>query len=133
MKTVSLVCFVGLVLLAVVPSAVGQSGSTKSTRDGVYKKTQADRGGVAFESGCLSCHGEPKFASEVIDKMAGTSVGELFEFMSIQMPQDNPGTLRPGDYADILAYFLSLRGLPAGEAELVPDMEVLKQIQIEKP
>jgi hypothetical protein len=118
-----------MVFLAVASTAVGQS--EKSTRDGVYKKTQADRGGVAFQSTCLSCHGEPKFASDVLDKMAGTSVAELFDFMSTQMPQDNPGALKPGDYADILACFLSLRGLPAGEAELVPDLEVLKQIKIQ--
>jgi hypothetical protein len=36
-------------------------------------------------------------------------------------------------YADILAYFFSLRGLPAGDAELVSDVELLKEIQIDRP
>lgn len=132
-KTVGVACFVGTVLLAVAVSAANQQGSTKSIRDGVYSKAQAERGGSAFEAVCMACHGDPKFGPSVIDNRAGSPVAELFEFMSTMMPEDNPGSLRPGQYADILAYFFSMRGLPTGEAELVPDVEVLKQIRIEKP
>lgn len=132
MKT-GVACFVGTVLLAVAVSAANQQGSTKSTRDGVYSKAQAERGGSAFEMQCIACHADPKFGPSVIDNSDGAPVAELFQFMSTAMPEDNPGSLRPGQYADILAYFFSLRGLPTGEPELVPDVEVLKQIRIEKP
>ena len=69
----------------------------------------------------------------MIDDRAGSPVAELFEFMRTSMPEDNPGALKPGQYADILAYFFSLRGLPAGDAELVSDVALLREIQIDKP
>jgi mono/diheme cytochrome c family protein len=131
--TTCLVCLVGTTLLAVAGSAANQQGSPKSIRDGAYSKAQAVRGGSAFEQQCVGCHGDPKFGFSVIDAREGLTVAELFEFMRGSMPEDNPGSLRPAQYADILAYFLSLRGLPPGDAELAPDVEALKQIQIEKP
>jgi mono/diheme cytochrome c family protein len=120
-------------ILAAAGSAATEQGSKKSVRDGAYSKAQAQRGGSAFERQCLACHGDPMFGPSVIDAREGLPVAELFEFMSASMPEDNPGSLQPAQYADILAYFFSLRGLPAGEAELEPDVEALRQIQIEKP
>ena len=126
-------CFVGTMLLGVAAFASTDQGTEKSVRDGVYTKPQADRGATAFDMRCLACHGDTKFGASVIDKWDGQHVAELFMFMSTSMPEDNPGSVRPEQYADILAYFFSSRGLPAGEAELVPDVEVLKHIRIEKP
>ena len=131
--TVCLACLVGTTILVVAGSAANAQKSAKSIRDGAYSKAQAVRGGSAFEKQCLGCHGDPQFGPSVIDAREGLPVAELFEFMRTSMPEDNPGSLQPAQYADILAYFLSLRGLPAGDAELVPDVKALSQIQIEKP
>ena len=46
------------------------------------------------------------------------------------MPQDSPGRLKPGEYADIVAYLLKLNGYPAGEAELPPDAAKLQALRI---
>ena len=49
------------------------------------------------------------------------------------MPEDNPGGLIPGEYADVLAFIFSISGLPTGETEMNSDAELLQQILIEGP
>ena len=48
------------------------------------------------------------------------------------MPEDNPGSLKQQEYADILAYFLSLNAYPTGDAELAPGAGPMANIKIEK-
>jgi hypothetical protein len=47
------------------------------------------------------------------------------------MPEDNPGSLKPQQYADIVSFFLQLNGYPAGETELPVGAAALKSIQME--
>lgn len=132
--SVGIACFVGAMLLVgAAASGFNDQGGAKSVRDGVYTKAQADRGATAFYMRCTACHGDPDFGPALIDKWDGAPAGELFTFMSTAMPEDNPGSLRPEQFADILAYFISSRGLPPGDADLASDVEVLNQIRIEKP
>jgi mono/diheme cytochrome c family protein len=131
--TFCLACLVGTTILAAAGPAVDAQNGVKSTRDGAYSKEQAARGASAFKQTCHACHTDPKFAPMVLDAWDGLPLGDLFEFVSTSMPEDNPGALPAAQYADILAHFLSLRGLPPGEAELAADVEALRQIQIEKP
>jgi hypothetical protein len=51
--------------------------------------------------------------------------------MSTTMPEDNPGSLKPQQYADVVAYFLKLNGYPAGKTELTGP-EALKTIKLDK-
>ena len=132
-NSASIACIVSTIVLGVAASGFGGQGTEKSIRDGVYTKAQADRGGTTFAARCTSCHGDPKFAPSAIDNYDGTPAAELFTFMSTAMPEDNPGSLKPEEYADILAYFINSRGLPPGAADLPADIEMLKQIRIEKP
>ena len=62
----------------------------------------------------------------------GKSVGDLFEKVKTTMPEDNPGSLKPQQYADIIAYFLKLNEFPVGTAELKGEAEALKGILIDK-
>ena len=48
------------------------------------------------------------------------------------MPQDNPGSLTDEEYVDVIAYMLSVGGMPAGEADLRPDPEDLARVVIEQ-
>jgi hypothetical protein len=50
--------------------------------------------------------------------------------MSTQMPKEQPGTLEPEQYADVIAYLLKINGAPAGKKELPPDEKALKWIRI---
>jgi S-disulfanyl-L-cysteine oxidoreductase SoxD len=131
--SVGLACIGAASLLGVAGSGFEGQGSGRSIRDGVYAKAQADRGGTTFAALCESCHADPKFAPSVIDGRDGTSLAELFDFVSTAMPEDNPGSLKREEYAAILAYFISSRGLPPGAEDLPSDFEALQQIRIEKP
>ena len=46
------------------------------------------------------------------------------------MPADSPGTLKPQQYADVLAYIFSVNGFPEGSAEIAPDPAELKLMKI---
>jgi hypothetical protein len=47
------------------------------------------------------------------------------------MPKNEPGSLAPEEYADLLAYLLKLNQMPVGPTELPADTMVLKTIRIE--
>jgi hypothetical protein len=46
------------------------------------------------------------------------------------MPDDNPGRLSRGKYAEIVAYLLQLNGMPAGPRSMSTDPRQLQQIRI---
>lgn len=58
---------------------------------------------------------------------------ELWEQIRTTMPNDSPGRLKPGEYADIVAYLLRLNGLPDGPEELPADPDRLRALTITPP
>ncbi len=48
------------------------------------------------------------------------------------MPEGDPGSLSPEDYANLLAYFFRLNGYPVGEEPLPADVSALQNIRIEQ-
>ena len=57
----------------------------------------------------------------------------LYAYLTTKMPKNDPGSLAPQEYADVLAYVLKMNGMPAGAAELPADTVQLKAIRIELP
>jgi hypothetical protein len=49
------------------------------------------------------------------------------------MPEDDPGSLNPADYAAVLAYIFEAYGLPSGDTALPTDEETLEAITITRP
>jgi hypothetical protein len=45
------------------------------------------------------------------------------------MPQDDPGSLTPAQYADVVAYILQINGVTPGDRELPPDAAQLRSMQ----
>jgi hypothetical protein len=45
-------------------------------------------------------------------------VGDLFTFMSQQMPLNDPASLKQSDYSAIMAFILKKNGYPAGTKPL---------------
>ena len=120
------------------PPATSSAQSSRSVRDGVYTVAQARRG--AARSGlCAPCHGPdlegdtapPLTGAAFTAKWNGKSVGELFEIISKDMPNDDPGSLSLRQSADYLAYILLANDLPAGKADLPIETEILSQIRFE--
>jgi mono/diheme cytochrome c family protein len=105
----------------------------KSVNEGIYTAAQADRGAATFKTSCTACHEAARFTgNEFLAGWTGKPLHELFQHMSTTMPEDNPGSLKPQQYADIVAYFLRLNGYPAGKDELPSAAEGLKHIAFDK-
>ena len=131
----------GVVALAVlgaagVSAALDQAAT--SVWDGVYTEAQAKKGEAVYFARCVDCHG-PDFAGReqapalaglgFMEKWNRATVRKLFEKVE-QMPPAQPKTLAAEDYVDVLAYMLSVNGLPAGPAALPNDRAALARIEI---
>lgn len=110
-----------------------QDGGTRSTLDGVYTEEQARRGANINSTVCVECHEDEEFTGPFLDSWTGAPVSMLFEEIKSLMPEDRPGTLKPQEYADVLAYIFSLNGIPAGAQELPTSLDTLVTIFIERP
>jgi len=108
------------------------SSTGSSVLDGVFTSGQASRGAQQFLQACMSCHSAGEHTGRRFEvRWQGTTIGDLFDFVSTSMPEGNPGSLKPEEYASIVAFFLSESGYKVGEKELPSDLESLKNIRIE--
>src|SRR5690242_365540 len=106
----------------------------KSVKSGVYTAAQADRGVALFKTNCASCHAPNRFTDDLFyTSFAGKPLWEMFDVISDSMPEDNPGSLKKEEYADVIAYLLKLNNFPAGETDLPIDKDALSAIVFEKP
>lgn len=120
--------------------ACAVAATSRSVWDGVYTKEQAQRGQAAYAQECMKCHAENLSGGEDAPALAGDefrqrwnakSIGALFESIRKTMPSDDPGNLSTRQYADIVAYILSVNEFPAGQKELEHEAAPLNDIRIE--
>ena len=52
--------------------------------------------------------------SSFLEFWDGLSLGDLYQVMSVSMPQDSPGSLEFSQYVDVIAYMLQKSEYPAG-------------------
>jgi len=135
----------GLAVVAVIGGLLGSAlraqGPTSVT-GGVYTADQAKRGQAIYNDGCAKCHlddlsggatSPPLKGDDFLSGWKGKTVGALFDEVRMTMPFDSPGSLTPAQYADVLAYILSMNKYPAGEKDLDKDPTPLQAIKIEAP
>jgi len=126
----------GLGLGAWVLLTVGaiSAQETKSVKAGVYTAEQSDRGIALYKKECASCHAPNRFTDDLFyTSFAGKPMWEMFDVISDTMPEDDPGGMKPEEYADVIAYLLKLNGFPAGAVELPTSKDALSLIMMEKP
>lgn len=110
------------------------SNDTVSTSSGVYTSAQALRGEQTYMSICVSCHPKGTYTAPAFrQKWDGSPLSELYGFVSSSMPQNDPGSLEPEEYAQVITYLLKINGAPAGESELPADLKALRRIRISFP
>lgn len=121
-----------LALLAATPQS-----PPRTSWDGVYSGEQAKRGRAAYGAECSSCHGAMLDGMDAapaltgggfLGRWDGVTLGDMVERIRVSMPLSDPGTLSRRQVADLLAYMLSVNGMPPGEAELPADPARLSQI-----
>ena len=124
----------GVVLAAsVVIAANGQAPA-----GALYTSVQADAGEGLYDDQCVSCHGPlsafvPEMAALLGDhtfrnRWEGRSIGELFQLIQEEMPQDAPGSLSNDETASLVAFILAGNRFPAGNTALSNDLEALNDI-----
>ena len=109
-----------------------QEDSYRSTAEGVYTLDQAKRGQRVQRRVCLRCHISEYYKGGLLDSWAGNTVGALNSLIINTMPEDRPSSLKPKQYADMMAYILMLNGFPAGDQELPSEDAALARIIIER-
>jgi len=111
------------------------AAQNKTTQDGIYSEAQAKRGDALYAKSCASCHGASLEGDGQAPALADAEFGQewnnqplsdLFERIRTTMPGDAPGTLKPEEVADLLAYMFSRAKFPAGPSDLPRDIAALK-------
>jgi len=135
-----------ILLLALVALAEEPDAGATSVWSGVYSEAQAQRGAAIYPSICGRCHGykldgapdDPDMFSTLpiagpkfLRNWNGNSLGALFEYTRTTMPEINPGSLSDQEFVAVIAYMLSVTGMPAGAIELPPDVSTLAAIRLE--
>ncbi|MFP5206763.1 MAG: c-type cytochrome, partial [Acidobacteriota bacterium] len=102
----------GVSLFALVSALLyAQSGS--STRDGVYTSAQADQGHALYTKQCAMCHGAtlagsgqnpPLSGDAFMQNWEGQTLADLYGKIQATMPATVPGSLKPDEVTQVIAY-----------------------------
>ena len=132
---------VAIWMTALAVATAQQPPVEKKVWDGVFTSVQAARGKAPFERSCARCHNielagsqrGPALKGNVFwSKWENEQLGALFTKIRDTMPQDGPSLVEDAAKADILAYVMSVTGMPAGSDELKADARELDLIKIAK-
>lgn len=109
------------------PSAAGAEVDPGGADAAFFSEAQVERGERVFADICSECH----YASEMSDASfrfawRRQTVGDLFDLVAETMPESRPGSLTPDQYADVVAYILSLNGFAAGDRDMPADAAALE-------
>ena len=115
--------------LAIVAGLCAERGSAAgSSPPALYSSAQASAGSKAYSASCAQCHGAqleggagPALTGPNLRTLATKTkltVGDMYGFISQQMPMNAPASLSKDQYAAILAYILKFNGYPSGPRPL---------------
>lgn len=118
---------------AAAPSASASTPAAPARAAGVtYTIEQAERGAARYDEICLECHTKVEFTERpFLFAWEGSSVGQLYAYITENMPEDGPGSLAEGDYLAVMAYILRMNGYPDGDQELAADIEAMRAVPFE--
>jgi S-disulfanyl-L-cysteine oxidoreductase SoxD len=142
--------FLCVIVFGVAAARAGQAPKTRTIWEGIYTEAQAIRGQKAYKVACGYCHkdnlaggffddgngrapaltGPRAFDSSFEKRWAGKTVGEMVIEIGTAMPQNDPGSLAPETYVDIITFLLAQNGVPPGTAELPPELDALQGIRM---
>jgi len=115
-----------------------QEPAAQRTGSGIYPEAQAKRGETIYAKTCESCHAKDLSGADQAPSLTGKDfnaewndmpLSDLFERIHATMPGDAPGSLKPAEVADVIAFMLSQGSFPAGQTELPNDLSALKQLK----
>jgi mono/diheme cytochrome c family protein len=124
--------------IALIAFATFTSHSLSAQSTGPYTADQAKAGAAIVSAQCTVCHGDklegvsgPQLVGpDFIGKWSGQTADDLRDIIATQMPLTNPGSLKPDQVMDVLAYILQQNKYPAGSTPLTP--AISKTVKIVK-
>jgi cytochrome c len=145
-RCAGIVCLGAYVMTGATALSAGtpDDDATRASRtvwSGIYTESQAKRGEDLYGRHCAGCHAQDLSGATSYDPSPpligrpfhltwnGKSVGDLFLSVRGTMPKNKPHTLKPNEYADILAFIFRENEFPAGSADLSSDADSLRQIE----
>jgi mono/diheme cytochrome c family protein len=118
--TLAVIAFAGIASPTMVSAA--PSGTV------TFTAAQAASGGKTFGQSCATCHGEdleggagPALAGpnfKTLSTKVKASVGDVFTYMTTNMPMNAPASLSHDQYTSIMAFILSKNGYKPGGSAL---------------
>jgi S-disulfanyl-L-cysteine oxidoreductase SoxD len=139
--TVTIALLAGVLGLGIGRTVV-TAQSEKTVWSGIYTSEQATRGKDKAAMACGACHGAALNGGDLAPTLSGmdfighwydAKLSELVSKVTVTMPADAPGSLKPAEYADVIAYLLQLNGFPAGQETLVVEpVATLDAVKITK-
>ena len=132
----SLLVFSAFALSAAAPIMAG----AQTAKPALYTADQATAGAAVYSQACAACHGAqmegvaaPALKGSAFGDMAnaqGLTGDALLDVVANTMPQSDPGSLKPEEFAAVTAYILQQNGYPAGTVALTKDEAGLKDAKI---
>ncbi len=128
-----------------IDPVLSEQGQQRSIWDSIFTDAQATRGQAVYTGACGLCHGgrldgapddpdmratPPLARARFLRVWDGRTLGTLLAFTRATMPADNPNSLTGQEYVDVIAYMLSVGGMPAGNDELQADPTGLARVVI---
>jgi S-disulfanyl-L-cysteine oxidoreductase SoxD len=114
----------------------------KTTQDGVYTEAQAKRGEETYAKTCASCHGTdlsgsgqaPALAdADFVKEWTDQPLSDLYDRIHATMPADAPGTMKPSEVAEMMAFIFARAHMPSGSTDLPGEPAALKSITFVAP
>jgi mono/diheme cytochrome c family protein len=119
---------------AAVALAVLAFGARAQTAAPSFTRAQADHGGQIYAERCAACHGPNLDDGSTAPSLKGArfrrdwggkSAGDLFRYLTANMPPGQAGVLAGDDYADVMAFLLQAEGGAPGDQALPADAQML--------
>jgi mono/diheme cytochrome c family protein len=109
---------IGIAGVPLVLSLLGAAVLTMAfapSRDVLARQGQIESGAAVFLASCARCHGAAAEGGRGPALDAPTLGGyrtadRLFRYISLSMPEDDPGSLAEQEYYDVIAFLLDLNG-----------------------
>jgi len=124
-----------LIVAWAVLSPASHAQPTKDATQLSFTAAQAATGEVEYKASCIDCHGpnlnDGEFGGPPLKGDAFTAkwlklpASALVGYVHAAMPPDAPGRLPMGTYVEIVAYILSVNGVPPGTRDMPADMSTL--------
>jgi mono/diheme cytochrome c family protein len=129
-----------LLLLSAIAAIAPIVAIAQSAKPALYTADQATAGAAVYSQACAACHGA-QLEGVAAPALKGSGFGDmanaqaltadaLLDVISNTMPQSDPGSLKPEEFAAVTAYILQQNGYPAGSAALAKGAAGLKDAKI---